>query len=89
MTTNTDFPKPPDPDYYIWANELVFPSVLDRNVPIWRYMDIAKFLSLLDKQSLFFSRLDHLGDPFEGSLTRQRELARREIPGLHEDTKKI
>ena len=31
-------------------------------------MDITKYLSLLEKKSLFFSRADCLGDPFEGSL---------------------
>lgn len=32
---------------------------------LWRYMDFAKFVSLLDTQSLFFSRSDLLGDSFE------------------------
>lgn len=34
---------------------------------LWRYMDFAKFVSLLEKQSLFFTRADKLGDPFEGA----------------------
>ena len=37
------------------------------NTKIWRYMDFTKLVSLLDKQALFFSRADKLGDPFEGS----------------------
>ena len=45
-----------------------FISPSDRNVKIWRYLDIAKYLSLLEKRSLYFSRSDFLGDPFEGSL---------------------
>lgn len=38
---------------------------------IWRYMDLAKFLSLLDRRCLYFSRLDRLSefDPFEGYYT--------------------
>jgi hypothetical protein len=36
------------------------------NSKIWRYLDFTKFLDLLDKSALFFSRLDKLGDPFEG-----------------------
>jgi hypothetical protein len=32
-------------------------------------MDLPKFVSLLAKQALFFSRADKLGDPYEGSLT--------------------
>lgn len=45
-----------------------FISPNDTDVKIWRYLDIAKYLSLLEKRSLYFSRSDLLGDPFEGSL---------------------
>ena len=34
-------------------------------------MDFTKFVSLLECKSLFFSRVDRLGDPFEGSLTNR------------------
>jgi hypothetical protein len=34
---------------------------------LWRYMDLAKFICLLRDKSLYFSRLDHLGDPWEGA----------------------
>ena len=37
---------------------------------LWRYMDITKFLSLLNFQALFFARSDKLGDPFEGSFSK-------------------
>jgi hypothetical protein len=37
---------------------------------LWRYMDFARFVSLLDKSALFFSAATNLGDPFEGSLTK-------------------
>ncbi len=33
-------------------------------------MDLAKFVSFLQSQSLYFSRADLLGDPFEGTVTR-------------------
>ena len=36
---------------------------------LWRYMSYTKFVSLLTKNALFFSRADKLGDPFEGSLS--------------------
>jgi hypothetical protein len=38
---------------------------------IWRYMNLAKFLSMLEGQSLYFSRLDVLAekDPYEGLYT--------------------
>ena len=37
------------------------------NSKIWRYMDFTKFIDMLDKSALFFTRVDKLGDPFEGS----------------------
>ena len=43
---------------------------------LWRYMDFTKFVSLLEKQALFFARADKLkDDPFEGAwpnLSRER-----------------
>jgi hypothetical protein len=40
----------------------------EENQHIWRYMDFAKYLSLLDKQALFFSKVSNLNDPYEGTL---------------------
>jgi hypothetical protein len=36
---------------------------------LWRYMDLAKFLLLLESQSLWFSRADQFEDPLEGTYT--------------------
>ena len=36
---------------------------------LWRYMDFTKFVSLLEREALFFCRPDLLGDPFEGSTS--------------------
>ena len=49
--------------------EFLVPGSADAK--IWRYMDLAKFLSLLDQRCLYFSRLDRLSefDPFEGYYT--------------------
>jgi hypothetical protein len=44
-----------------------FQSPKNENAKIWRYMDFTKFVSLLDTSSLFFTRVDTLDDPFEGS----------------------
>lgn len=55
----------------------VFNSPENTQSKIWRYMDISKFLNILDKNSLFFSRADLLGDPFEGSYTK-RNIEKRE-----------
>jgi hypothetical protein len=35
--------------------------------PLWRFMDFAKFVSLVADKALYFSRVDQLGDPFEGA----------------------
>ena len=43
----------------------------DPNEKIWRYMSFAKFVNLLTTRSLFFSRVDKLGDQFE--MTRPRK----------------
>lgn len=39
-------------------------------VPVWRYMDFAKYVAMMESACLHFSRLDFLGDPFEGSLSK-------------------
>lgn len=41
-----------------------------RDTVLWRYMDFAKFLSLLQTKSLYFRRADKLDDPFEGAKCR-------------------
>jgi len=51
----------------MYKEHYVFESPKDENAKIWRYMDFTKFLSLLDKSALFFTRVDKLGDPFEGT----------------------
>jgi len=43
---------------------------VDRNVRIWRYMDLPKYLYFVTYKSLFFSRIDKLDDPYEGSFPK-------------------
>jgi hypothetical protein len=38
----------------------------DKTTRIWRYMDFAKFVSVLEFSSLYFPRADTFLDPFEG-----------------------
>lgn len=45
------------------------PERLDRMV--WRYVTLPKFISLLNSESLYLSRLDFLNDPHEGAFPRQ------------------
>lgn len=37
---------------------------------IWRYMDMAKYVSLITRKQLFFCRATKFDDPFEGDLSR-------------------
>ena len=49
------------------------------NAPILRYMDFVKFVWLLDRASLYFTRVDRLGDRFEGSMSRANLSAREKM----------
>lgn len=50
----------------MWKQHPEIPFPTDEKAVIWRFMDFAAFIDLLDSSSLHFSRLDALGDPFEG-----------------------
>lgn len=56
----------------------------NEDVTIWRYLDLTKFLSLIDRRALYFCRADKLDDPFEGSYPRANVVLRpewyKEIP---------
>ena len=43
---------------------------------LWRYMDLPKFISILEHHALFFVRSDKLGDPFEGSFSKLNKTLR-------------
>jgi len=45
---------------------------------IWRYLDISKFIFMLSKKALIFSRADKLDDPFEGSYSKPSIIKMRE-----------
>lgn len=51
------------------GNHHLFVPPEDQSTPVWRYMDLGKFVRMLQTCSLFFARADRLGDPFEGSST--------------------
>ncbi|MGZ8996451.1 MAG: hypothetical protein ACXW3P_08170 [Rhodospirillales bacterium] len=46
---------------------------------IWRFLDFAQFIDLLDRKSLFFARIDTLEDPF-GGLSEDTVFAVRTLP---------
>lgn len=50
----------------MWKDHPVFEKPQSPEVPVWRYMDFTQFISLLERQALFFCRIDRLEDPFEG-----------------------
>lgn len=43
---------------------------MENSQKIWRYMDLAKFVSLLSKEALYFSCPSEFHDPFEGFIPR-------------------
>jgi hypothetical protein len=49
-----------------------FSQPSDPNVSVWRYMNFAKYVSFLQKKSLYFPQLKVLSqtDPYEGSTTK-------------------
>lgn len=49
------------------------------NAIIWRYMDLAKFIAMLDHRALFFSQAARLADPFEGSYPEATVRVRAEV----------
>lgn len=54
-----------------------FPSyeLPNKEQKIWRYMDFTKFMSMLDKEEIYFTRADKFTDKFEGTFPRaNREL---------------
>lgn len=58
-------------------SKLIIPH--DINAKIWRYVDLAKMLSILDKESMFFTRSDKFRDPFEGKYPLQNTEGKKTI----------
>jgi hypothetical protein len=48
----------------------VFRQPPDEGISVWRYMDLSKFIWMIQRDALFFCRSDLLGDPFEGHYTK-------------------
>lgn len=72
-----------------------FPWPQNTDARIWRYMNLAKFVSLLLKRQLFFPRASLLGDPFEGSApkiaveSREFIIRHRHVDPRLEDWRKL
>jgi hypothetical protein len=50
---------------------MLIEASMDARQRLWRYMDLAKFLSIVQTSALFFARGDSFEDPFEGSYPQQ------------------
>jgi hypothetical protein len=48
------------------AEHPVFQPPADQNISVWRYMNLSKFVWMLQHEALYFCRCDLLGDPYEG-----------------------
>lgn len=42
-----------------------------KSLKVWRYFDLDKFISLLEKKALYFASTRQFDDAFEGSITRR------------------
>lgn len=67
----------------VYKKHPVFTPPRNLDATIWRYTDFAKFVSLISRDALYFSRLDHLGDDLEGSVTAENVRRRPHIYGEH------
>ena len=45
---------------------------------IWRYMDLAKFISLISNEALYFANPNQFNDPYEFYLPKSHNLAKNE-----------
>ncbi|MBV1778727.1 DUF2971 domain-containing protein [Paeniglutamicibacter sp. ABSL32-1] len=50
---------------------------------LWRYMDIARFISLLEDEAIFFARADQMADKWEGSYGPANIEMRPQMHGEH------
>lgn len=57
----------------------VFEPLTNQNAKIWRYMDFAKFVSMLEKNTLFFVKANKFEDPYEGTVPKFNDKARESI----------
>lgn len=68
----------------MYADHPAFVKPENHNVKIWRYIDFTKFVDLLIKGELYFTRCDNFEDPFEGSWPEANFAIREMRPDLFE-----
>lgn len=60
------------PESELIGNRLAHPCMpqpASQSLSVWRYMDLAKLITLLRDQSLYLTRIDQFSDPYEGTTT--------------------
>jgi len=55
----------------------------DGDAALWRYMDIARFVSLLEDKAIYFARADQMSDKWEGSFSQANVELRPQLYGEH------
>lgn len=53
-----------------------FEAPKNTNATLWRYMDLTRFVALLEDAALFFSVPENFEDPYEGSLSQANKSSR-------------
>jgi hypothetical protein len=60
----------------MYTEHASFTAPSNPDAPLWRYMDLARFLAIMEDQVLFFARADLMADKFEGAVGPATETAR-------------
>lgn len=62
---------------------------------VWRFLDFTKFVDMLDKRALHFTRIDKLKDPYEGSYPKKHlenlsniDISKDEVAAFQADAEK-
>lgn len=58
-------------------------DIEDATVTLWRYLDIYKYLDLIQTSELHFARADEMEDPWEGSVGAANHKLRPQLYGEH------
>lgn len=61
-----------------------FEQIDDKDI-LWRYQDLPRYLDLLIRKKLFFTRIDQFEDPFEGKYNISDKQVKNDYSNLAED----
>jgi len=64
----------------------MIPENIDGDTMVWRYVDFAKFYSMITSKSLFLCRADNFPDEFEGSYSDKNLIQRSGLDRMRCDT---